>query len=137
VRSAELAGNTGTRPAADDASRDSANRNSANRDLISALAGKQAGRERTVAENTRRVVMASAGVMRDQRADRRRSRSLVLAALLLMFLALGPFVWRVTDDLMGGEHWSDMATQASLWVCIAGPAMLAAVLVAGWSRIKR
>jgi hypothetical protein len=137
VRAAELAGNTGAGPAADDGNRDLAERELANHELLSALAGKQAGHERTVAEKTRRVVMASAGVMRDQRADRRRSRSLVLAALLLMFLALGPFVWRVADDLMGGEHWSDIATQTSLWVCIAGPAMLAAVLVAGWSRVKR
>jgi hypothetical protein len=105
--------------------------------LISALAGKQAGRERAVAEKTRRVVMTSAGVMKDQRADRRRSRSLVLAALLLMLLALGPFIWRVADDVMGGEHWSDMATQISLWVCVACPALLAAALVAGWSRTRR
>jgi hypothetical protein len=126
VRAAELAGNRGTDPADD-----------AKRELISALAGKQAGRERVVAEKTRRVVMTSAGVMKDQRADRRRSRSLVLAALLLMLLALGPFIWRVADDLMGGEHWSDMATQISLWVCVACPALLAAALVAGWSRIRR
>jgi hypothetical protein len=127
VRAAELAGNTGANPVAGDA----------NRELISALAGKQAGRERAVAENTRRVVMTSAGVMKDQRADRRRSRSLVLAALLLMLLALGPFIWRVTDDLLGGERWSDMATQTSLWVCVLCPVLLAAALVAGWSRIRR
>jgi hypothetical protein len=107
------------------------------RELLSALAGKQAGRERAVAENTRRVVLASAGVMKDQKADRDRSRSLALAGFLLMLLALGPFVWRVADDLIGGEHWSDMATQTSLWVCVACPALLAAALVAGWSRIKR
>jgi hypothetical protein len=125
VRAVELEGNTGA-AAAD-----------GNRDLLSALAGKQAGRERAVAEKTRRVVMASAGVMKDQRADRRRSRSLVLAALLLMLLALGPFIWRVTDDVLGGEHWSDMATQTSLWVCVLCPVLLASALVAGWSRIKR
>jgi hypothetical protein len=127
VRTAEPAGTAGTDPAADDA----------NRELLSALAGKQAGRERAVAEKTRRVVMASAGVMKDQRADRRRSRSLVLATFLVMLLALGPFIWRVTDDVMGGEHWSDMATQTSLWVCVLCPVLLAAALVAGWSRIKR
>jgi hypothetical protein len=109
----------------------------ANRDVLAALAGKQAGRERAVAENTRRVVLASAGVMKDQRADRKRSKSLALASFLLLLLALGPFVWRVADDLIGGEHWSDMATQTSLWVCVACPALLAAALVAGWSRIKR
>jgi hypothetical protein len=109
----------------------------AKRDVLSALAGKQAGRERAVAENTRRVVLASAGVMKDQRADRKRSKSLALAGFLLMLLALGPFIWRVSDDLIGGEHWSDMATQTSLWVCVLCPALLAAALVAGWSKIKQ
>ena len=114
-----------------------ANAGQPNRELLSALAGTDAGRERAVAESTRRVVLASAGVMKDQREDRKRSRSLALAGFLLMLLALGPFVWRVADDLIGGEHWSDMATQTSLWVCVACPALLAAALVAGWSRIQR
>ncbi|MGB9287239.1 MAG: hypothetical protein WCC31_00945 [Terracidiphilus sp.] len=107
------------------------------RDVLSALAGKQAGRERAVAEKTRRVVLASAGVMKDQMADRKRSKSLALASILLMVLALGPFIWRVSDDIIGGEHWSDIATQTSLWVCVLCPALLAAALVAGWSRINR
>jgi hypothetical protein len=128
VRAAELAGNASARPAARAEQPD--------HDLLSALAGKQAGRDRAVAESTRRVVLASAGVMKDQGADRKRSRSLALAGFLLMLLALGPFVWRVADDLIGGEHWSDMATQTSLWVCVACPALLAA-LVAGWSRARR
>jgi hypothetical protein len=106
----------------------------ANRDLLAALSGKQAGRDRAVAEKTRRVVMASLGVMQDQKAGRQHTRSLVLASLLLVLLALGPFVWRVADDLIGGEHISDIATQASLWVCVLCPVILAAVLVAGWSR---
>jgi len=128
VRAAQLAGNTGE---------SAANTDHPNRELLSALAGKQAGRDSAVAENTRRVVLASAGVMKDQKADRERSRSLALAGFLLMLLALGPFVWRVADDLIGGEHWGDLATQTSLWVCVAFPALLAAALVAGWARIKR
>jgi len=115
----------------------SATANANRESLLSALAGGDAGRERQVAENTRRVVMASAGVMKDQRSDRNRSRSLALAGFLLVLLALGPFVWHVADDLIGGEHWSDMATQTSLWVCILCPALLAAALVAGWSRGRR
>jgi len=105
--------------------------------LLAALAGGGAERERAVAENTRRVVLASAGVMKDQRADNKRSRSLALAGFLLVLLAVGPFVWRVADDLIGGERWSDMATQTSLWVCVLCPALLAAALVAGWSRSQR
>jgi hypothetical protein len=108
-----------------------------NRELLSALAGKQGARERAVGENTRRVVLASLGVMQDQKAGRKRSRSLALASILVMLLALGPFVWRVADDIIGGEHWTDMATQTSIWICVLCPAILAAALVAGWARIKQ
>jgi hypothetical protein len=107
------------------------------RDLLSALAGGQANRERSVAHRTRRVVLASSGVMQDQKAGRKRSRAQAMAVVLLVILAMGPFVWRVADDLIGGEHWEDLATQLSVWVCIFFPAVLAAALVAGWMRQKR
>jgi len=128
MTTAELTGNPApSPPAANEA---------ASPDLLSALTGKQAGRDRAVAENTRRVVMASLGVMQDQKAGRRRTRSLALASLVLALLALGPFVWRVAEDLIGGEHISDIATQTSLWACILYPAILAAVLVVVWPRNK-
>lgn len=104
------------------------------RDLLSALSGAQAGRDRAVAHRTRRVVLSSLGVMKDQKAGLKRSRSLALASILLVILAMGPFVWRVADDIVSGEHWEDLATQASLWVCVFFPAVLAAALVAGWMR---
>jgi len=107
------------------------------RDLLAALTGNAASHDRAVAYRTRRVVAASLGVMRDQKEGRRRSRSLALVSILLVVLALGPFVWRVTDDVIGGERWSDIATQTSLWVCILLPAVLAAALVAGWLRRDR
>lgn len=106
-------------------------------DLLAALAGKQAGRDRNLTQTTRRVVLTSMGVMEEQRAGRRRSRALAIAASLLALFALGPFVWRVTDDLIGGEHFADVATQMSLWICILCPAVLAAVLVAGWARGRK
>lgn len=108
----------------------------ANADLLSALAGKQAGRERAVAEHTRRVVLASLGVMQDQEAGRRRMRSIALAALLLALLALGPFVWHLAEDLIAGEQIGDIAAQTSLWACILCPVILAAFLIAGWSRTR-
>ena len=111
-------------------------REAASRDLLSALAGNQAGRERSVAHTTRRVVLASLGVMQDQKAGRKRTRAVALASILLVILALGPFFWRVADELVGGEFISDTATEFSLWVCILCPALLAAALVAGWSRKK-
>ncbi len=105
-------------------------------ELLAALAGKRAGRERAVAQTTRRVVRTSLGVMQEQEAGRRRSRALAVAALLMVLLALGPFAWHVTDGLLGGEHMADIFTQTSLWICILCPAILAAVIVAGWARSK-
>jgi hypothetical protein len=131
LRTAELAGNPGAHPASDPTSG-----SGPNADLLAALTGKQAGRDRAVAEKTRRVVLASHGVMQDQKAGRRRTRSVVLASLVLALLAFGPLAWRVADDLIGGEHISDIATQTSVWACILFPAILAAFLVAGWSRNK-
>ncbi len=136
MKTVELAGNQAANPAQVSSSAPAAGARAANPDLISALAGKQAGRDRFVAEKTRRVVMASFGVMQDQKAGRRRTRSVVLASLLLALLAFGPLAWRVADDLIGGERISDIATQTSLWACILIPAVLAAFLVAGWSRAK-
>ncbi len=128
MRTAELARNPAPNP--------SAANEAASPDLLSALTGKQAGRDRAVAENTRRVVMASLGVIQDQKAGRRRTRSLALASLVLALLALGPFVWRVAEDILGGERFGDIATQTSLWACILYPVILAAVLVAAWPRNK-
>ena len=126
MKTSELVGESATNPTRPGAD--------ANRDLLSALAGNQASRDRAVAHKTRRVVMASLGVMNDQKAGRKKSRAVAIASILLMVLALGPFFWHVADDLIGGEHISDIATQTSLWVCIACPALLAAALIAGWRR---
>jgi hypothetical protein len=106
------------------------------RDLISALAGRQADHESAVAQRTRRVVMASLGVLQQQKAGRRRTRSVALACVLMALLMLGPAAWRVADDLIGGDRFSDPTTQLSLWFCFLCLAIVGAVLVAGWMRRK-
>lgn len=111
---------------------DAAVGSNADPDLVSALTGMQAGRERAVAHRTRRVVLASLGVMQEQQAGRRRIRAVALAAILLILLAVGPLVWWAVDNLSAGEHPGDLTCQLSLWVCILCPALVAAALVAGW-----
>ena len=137
MKTAEWADNAAANPAAGAAADQASGAEDAHRSLLSALAGKQAVRERAVAHKTRRVVSTSLGVMQEQQAGRKRSRALALAALLLVLLALGPFAWHVTDGLLGGEHMADIFTQTSLWICILCPVILAAVIVAGWARIKQ
>lgn len=137
MKAAEWAEDRAANPAAGAAANSGPGAEDAHGGLLSALAGKQAARERAVAQTTRRVVSTSLGVMQDQSASRRRSRALALAALLLVLLALGPLVWHVTDGLLGGEHMADIFTQTSLWICILCPAILAAVIVAGWAHSKQ
>jgi hypothetical protein len=106
------------------------------RDVLSALAGKEADRERKVCYQTRRVVQTSLGVMREQKAGRKRGRAVAMAGILLVILAMGPFLWRVADDLLEEEPLSDIVTQVNVWVSLFCAALLAAVLVAGWARHK-
>jgi len=104
-------------------------------ELAASLAGTlSAERDREVAHSTRRVVLASLGVLNDQKEGRKRIRSLALAATLLVLLVVGPLVWWAADNMISGEHMGDLTSEFSLWVCILCPALLAAALMAGWLR---
>jgi len=106
----------------------------ADRDLLAALAGNDAGRDCLLAHRTCRVVNASLGVMQDQKAGRKRIRSVALAAILVVLLVLGPLVWWAVDNLIAAEHLGDVTCQFALWVCILCPALVACALLAGWVR---
>ncbi len=104
------------------------------RELAGSLNGAYAERDRAVAHNTRRVVMASLGVIKEQQAGRKRVRAVALAAILCVLLAVGPLIWWAVDNLISGGHLGDLTSQFSILVCILCPAILAAAVVAGWLR---
>jgi len=103
-------------------------------DLISALGGREADRERAVAHRTRRVVLSSLGVMKEQRQDRSRMRGVALAVTLVVLLLIAPLLWEATDSWIAGEHLGDPGSELSLWACIVCPTLLAAALVVGWMK---
>jgi Na+-driven multidrug efflux pump len=81
--------------------------------------------------------MASLGVIKEQRAGRRRVRAVALAAIVIVLLVVAPLIWWAVDNLINGEHLGDLTSQFSLWVCILCPALLAAAVMAGWLRQRR
>jgi Na+-driven multidrug efflux pump len=101
------------------------------RDLGGSL---RADRDREVCHRTRRVVMASLGVIKEQKAGRKRVRAIAIASVLVFLLVFGPLIWWAVDNVIAGEHLGDLASQFSLWACIVCPALLAAAVMAGWLR---
>jgi len=118
-----------------DSSSNSSNRTTlVGSELISALTGLDANRDRDVSLRTRRVIMSSLGVLREQKQDKSRARGVALAFTLLILLLIAPLLWEATDSLIAGEHLGDPGNQLSLWACLVCTTLLGAALVAGWWR---
>jgi len=105
-------------------------------ELTRALAGADADRDRAVAYRTRRVVMASLGVIQEQKADHRRNRSVAVAATLLVLFIVAPPVWWIADTLIEEEKLTSLAGQIALWGFLMSTALLGAALLVGWLRRK-
>lgn len=105
-------------------------------DLIDALTGSKADRDRTTADKTRRVVMASAGLMQEQKAGRKKIRAWALAATLVVFFVVAPPVWWIAETLIEEEHLTSTTSELAIWGFFSVTALLGVALLAGWLRRK-
>lgn len=105
-------------------------------ELVETVAGFSADRERATSDRTRRVVVASAGVMQEQRAGRKRVRAMALAATLVVFFVVGPPIWWVAETLIEEEHLTSLVSELAVWGFFSITALLGSALLAGWLRRK-
>ncbi len=71
-------------------------------EVIAALAGADASRDRALTLRTRRAVSTAISRQRADRAQERRSLLLALLLTLALAFALAPAVWAGFDELTGG-----------------------------------
>ena len=105
-------------------------------DLIEAVSRTQGDRDRTVADKTRRVVMASAGVMQDQQAGRKKIRAWAIAAALVVFFIVAPPIWCLAETLIEEQHLTSTFGEIAIWSFFSITALLGSALLAGWLRRK-
>jgi hypothetical protein len=100
------------------------------------MAGFNGDRDRATADRTRRVVMASAGLMKEQQAGRKRIRAMALAATLVIFFVVAPPIWWIAETLIEEEHLTGLVSELAVWAFFSVTALLGSALLAGWLRRK-
>jgi len=103
-------------------------------DLIEAVSGLQGDRDRNVGDKTRRVVMASAGVIQEQQAGRKKIRAWAIAATLVVFFIVAPPIWWLAENLIEEQHLTSTFGELAFWGFFSITALLGAALLAGWLR---
>jgi hypothetical protein len=100
-------------------------------DLLRAVAGRDAGAQLPMVARTRQAIRVADESRREQGERERRTFGISLFAGGALFVLLAPVLWDSMDDLIAGEHFSDLPTQVALISTLLMMSVVAA-LVALW-----
>jgi hypothetical protein len=115
-----------------DQSSENQSQNPIDKDLLSAITGTQADRQRLVCSRVRNVVNTSRGILNEQKEMRCRNRALAGAAVVIFLFLVGPLLWMACEHFSAGGRWCDENGQMGIWLFLWGSALLACALLAGW-----
>jgi hypothetical protein len=112
-------------------------RRSLQQDLLRAVTGHDAGAQSPVVARTRRAIRVADETRREQGERERRTFGISLFAIGALFVLLAPALWDSMDDLISGEHFSDLPTQVALISSLLMISVVAALAVFWRSRSGR
>jgi hypothetical protein len=107
------------------------------KDLLRAVSGHDAGAQLPVVARTRRAIRVADESRREQGQRDRRTFGISLFAGGALFVLLAPVLWDSLDDLIGGEHFTDLPTQVALISSLLMISVVAALAVFWRSRSGR
>lgn len=98
-------------------------------DLLRAVTGRDAGAQSPVVARTRRAIRVADESRRERGERDRRTFGISLFTGGALFVLLAPVLWASVDDLIGGEHFSDLPTQVALISSLLMMSVVAALAV--------
>ena len=107
------------------------------KDLLRAVSGRDVNAQLPVVARTRQAIRVADENRREQSERERRTLGISLFAGGALFVLLAPVLWDSMDDLIGGEHFSDLPTQVALISTLLMMSVVAALVVLWRSRSGR
>jgi hypothetical protein len=102
--------------------------------LLRALRGHDSHAQLPVVSRTRRAIRVANETRRENGERGRRNFGISLFAGSALFVLLAPALWYGLDDLISGEHFTDLPTQLALVSTLLMMSIVAALIVLWRSR---
>jgi hypothetical protein len=106
-------------------------------DLLRAVAGLDASAQQPLVSRTRRAVRVADESRRVQGERGRRQIGITLFVFGGILILLAPTIWGGIDDLMSGEHFTDLPAQVALFSSFLLLAVVGALVAVWRSRAKQ